>query len=136
MKLEQSLQILISKGYKATDKRKKILSYFNKEKKYISVKEIILFLKNDYPGLSYETAYKNLALFAELGILESTDLNGEKKFQLSCDSNHHHHLICINCGKSKAIEVCPMDGIPKLNPSEFDIVGHKFEVYGYCHGCR
>ncbi|MEN1969747.1 Fur family transcriptional regulator [Lentibacillus sp. N15] len=135
MMIDEAFQKLKLNGYKITRKREKILFYLDRNPKYVSGKEIIDYLKKDYPGLSYATAYQNLALFGELGIIEETELNGEKKYQLSCSTHdHHHHFICLKCGKTRVIENCPMDALPKLD--DFDIVGHKFEVYGYCRECQ
>lgn len=135
MHVDEALALLKEKGYRPTEKRKEILTYLSHQNKYISVKEVIDFLKKDNPGLSYETVYKNLALFAEFGILEETELDGEKRYQLRCDTDHHHHhLICLKCGKSRTIENCPMGELPKVDG--FDITGHKFEIYGYCRECH
>ncbi len=135
MNIDQALQILKSKGYKSTPKREEIFIFLKQQNKYTSVREVIDHLTADYPGLSYETIYRNLALFSELGILEETELNGEKRFQLSCGTDHHHHhLICTKCGKTRTIENCPMIEIPDVD--NFDITGHKFEIYGVCAACR
>lgn len=135
MTVTEAIQLLKTKGYIVTDKREEILHFFETHNRYISVKEVIDFLKKTYPGLSYETVYRNLALFSELGILEETELEGEKRFQFSCNpDHHHHHLICLNCGKSKTIDACPMTNIPAFQ--DFNIVEHKFEIYGYCAECQ
>lgn len=135
MIIDEALSKLKSKGYKTTKKREKIISYLNQNPKYVSGKEVIDYLKSDYPGLSYATVYDNLALFSELEIVEETEMNGERKYQLSCSTHfHHHHLICISCGKTRVIENCPMNHLPEMN--EFNVIDHKFEVYGYCHACQ
>ncbi|GGH76925.1 Fur family zinc uptake transcriptional regulator [Pullulanibacillus pueri] len=135
MTIDEALQQLKEKGYKITHKREEILEFLKEQNRYTSVKEVIDHLKADYPGLSFETIYRNLALFAELGILEETELEGEKRFQLSCGTDHHHHhLICLSCGKTRTIQNCPMISVPEI--ADFDITGHKFEVYGYCEACR
>lgn len=135
MIIDDALKKLKAEGYKTTGKREKMLLYLDQHPKYVSGKEMIDYLKSDYPGLSYDTVYRNLALFSELGILEETELEGERKYQLSClTDHHHHHLICLTCGKTRVIESCPMDDVPALK--DFDVTGHKFEVYGYCNECQ
>ncbi|WKB34658.1 Fur family transcriptional regulator [Terrilactibacillus sp. S3-3] len=131
----QALIELKSKGFKHTDKREDILSLFENSTGYLSAKDIQLALKDTYPGLSFDTIYRNLSLFEKLDILETTELDGEKMYQFHCTEHHHHHLICLKCGKTKTIDICPMEDLSKLDP-DFQVTGHKFEVYGYCKDCR
>ncbi|RYL90360.1 transcriptional repressor [Sporolactobacillus sp. THM7-4] len=135
MNKHEALTLLKAKGYKHTDKREDILELFEERDGYLSAREIQTLLKDDYPGLSFDTIYRNLSLFEDLMILEETELDGEKMFQFHCTEHHHHHLICLRCGKTKTIEVCPMKDLSKIDP-EFQVTGHKFEVYGYCKTCR
>ncbi|TLS36288.1 Fur family transcriptional regulator [Pseudalkalibacillus caeni] len=136
MDVVSALKKLKDNGYKHTDKREDMLTLFSEEKRYLSAKEVLENLQDEYPGLSFDTIYRNLSLFEELEILEVTELNGEKRFRFSCETNHHHHhLICLQCGKTKHIDVCPMEDIT-LKASDFNVTGHKFEVYGYCSACQ
>lgn len=136
MTVDEAIAILKKNGYKQTDKREDILRLFRNDKRYISAKEVLNTLKDQYPGLSFDTIYRNLSLFAELGILEVTELEGEKKFRFTCSVNHHHHhFICLTCGKTKQIDHCPMEIISD-ELDGFDIIGHKFEVYGTCKECQ
>lgn len=135
MDVSGALKILKQEGYKLTDKREEILVFFDKHKRYVSAKEVLEFMKTKHPGLSFDTIYRNLSLFATLHILEATELQGEKHFRLSCDHNtHHHHFICTDCGKTKTIHACPMAMLGD-SLEHFDITGHKFEVYGTCNEC-
>lgn len=101
----------------------------------MSAKEVLGVMQNDYPNLSFHTIYRNLSLFEELGILESTEFEGEKLYRFACsDEHHHHHIICTICRKTISYEGCPMNTIFNV-PDGFEITGHKFEVYGYCKYC-
>jgi Fur family transcriptional regulator, zinc uptake regulator len=136
MNVEKALEQLKDNGYKVTDKREYILALFADNKRYISAKEVMKHLKSKLPGLSYDTIYRNLSLFTDLQLLEATELDGEKKFRLSCStSKHHHHYICLSCNKTKQVTECPMTVLP-INNDEFQVVDHKFEIYGYCAECQ
>lgn len=134
--MEQILQMLKERGYKYTGKREDMVRIFHKEKRYLSAKDILKHMQDGYPSLSYDTIYRNLSLFEDLDILETTELNGERIYRLRCATDeHHHHLICLSCGKSRHIRSCPMDAMLG-EPDEFVITGHKFEIYGYCTKCK
>jgi Fur family zinc uptake transcriptional regulator len=136
MNVEEALSILKQKGYKFTGKREEMVRIFAKERRYLSAKEMLEYMQGDYPSLSFDTIYRNLNLFEELDILETTQLNGERIFRLSCETDHHHHhLICTECGKTHKIDICPMDAILG-EPKGFKITGHKFEIYGSCEECE
>lgn len=135
MNRETALRVLKDHGYKYTGKREKMASVFADEQRYMSAKEVLGLMQDDYPQISFDTVYRNLSLFEKLGILEATEFNGERLFRLSCrEDKHHHHLICTECGKTKTIEMCPMDAFFG-NPDDFEITGHKFEIYGHCKEC-
>src|SRR5690625_1430140 len=129
MNKQQALQLLVKKRYKITKRREDIIDFFAQEDKYHTAKALYQHIENIDEGISFDTVYRNLHLFHKLGILESTDLQGEKHFRMNCSDGHHHHFICSHCGKTKKIKLCPMDEVQEMLHA-YDIEGHKFEVYG------
>ncbi len=133
--VEQAIETLKEHGYKYTDKRENMLSVFAAENRYLTAKEVQLGLKERYPSISYDTIYRNIYTFVELEVLEETELNGEKMFRFGCKhTGHHHHFICTNCGKTKQIEMCPMNFFEtQLNGCQIE--SHRFEIFGKCENC-
>lgn len=135
MNLQNAMEVLRKNGYKSTGRRKDILTFFEKADGYRTAKELHQFMEDKYEGISFDTVYRNLHLYDEMKILESTELNGEKHFRMKCATHHHHHFICSRCGKTKEINICPMDEVEnKLQ--NYMIEDHKFEIYGLCPECQ
>ena len=136
MNVTRAWEILKENGYKKTDKRELILNMFAETTKYLTARDLLTVLKPQFPGMSFDTIYRNLATFVELDILEETELNGERNFRMHCESDHHHHhFICMDCGNVKGLSLCPMDLLEEKLPG-YEIEGHKFEIYGKCPDCQ
>ena len=135
-KVDKIMKLLKEKGYKYTDKRKSMVELLVTEDRYINARYVSETLNKVYPGLSFDTIYRNLSTYEELGILETTEIKGEKYFKIGClESDHHHHHICLNCGKAKIIHVNVCGNLEIEELKGYRIDGHKFEVYGLCPDC-
>ncbi|HLR65475.1 MAG TPA: Fur family transcriptional regulator [Pseudogracilibacillus sp.] len=134
MDKRKALQILADHGYKITKRREDILDFFLHEEKYYPAKSLYEHIQLKDPGISHDTVYRNLHLFHDLNILESTNLHDEKHFRIQCSDMHHHHFICEACGITKKLKICPMDEVKSML-QDYHIDDHKFEVYGKCPDC-
>jgi len=135
MNKKEAIHLLKQKGYKTTKRRVDILDFFEDEDRYRTAKDLNDFMENKYPGISFDTVYRNLHLYNDIGILETTEFNGEKQFRMKCSHDHHHHFICNKCGKTTEVDICPIDEVKDFL-ANFFIEDHKFEIYGLCPMCK
>ncbi|WP_414055046.1 Fur family transcriptional regulator [Macrococcus equi] len=135
MSIDDAIKIIKNNGHKYTDKRRDMIKMLHDSKKYLNAKQMQEALNDKYPGISFDTIYRNLNLFQSLDIIEVTELDGEKKFRLSCSTHHHHHFICESCGETRVVEFCPIDSF-KEELDDVEIHSHKIELYGLCETCK
>ncbi|GIP33185.1 Fur family transcriptional regulator [Paenibacillus sp. J2TS4] len=134
--VQSMLDAMSKKGWRITDQRRRLAELFTITDGYLSPKDVYEYMSQKYPSVSFDTIYRNLRLLSEMGILEQFYfLDSGLKFKANCSNHHHHHLICVNCEKTVTFDYCPMWNISGL-PEQFDILNHRFEIYGICSDCK
>lgn len=140
MTLEELLGMLTSQKYKHTKQRERFLQLFiQSDHSSLSARQIKESFRSQFEtNVSYDTIYKNLTLFTELGILDELMVEGERRYHIACLKNHdhHHHIICTACGKTDVIHFCPMDYMSTYIGNGYKVTNHKFEIYGMCPDCQ
>jgi Fur family ferric uptake transcriptional regulator len=132
---------LKSKEYKLTPQRMTILKVFMENAVgHVSAEELYSMVKKENPDVGLATVYRTLDLLAELGILMKMDFgDGKARFELSDrEVHHHHHLICLNCGKVQEFDIDLLEALEESINSKtgFEVVDHRLKFYGYCGDCK
>ncbi|MEY2524168.1 MAG: Fur family transcriptional regulator, ferric uptake regulator [Ilumatobacteraceae bacterium] len=105
----------------------------------------ILELLDRAPNLTQSSAYRNLAMMEEAGVVRRLVHGSEHAhFELAEDlTEHHHHLICRQCGLisditlDKRLERSLDAAFDKLATSAgFRSDHHDIDVYGTCANCE
>ena len=130
---------LTEKGYKLTKQRQAILRVFEESTKHLlTAQEVFERVVSDkVNGMNFSTIYRNLEIMTKINILNKVVIGqGLSGFELTNQNQHHHHLICKSCGKTSTINFCPFEALGPEVMEGFVPTDHKFEVYGYCKGCK
>lgn len=136
MTAEQIIQLMADRGMRITEQRRSLAALFADGDGYLTPKDVYDHMGKLYPGLSFDTVYRNLRLMHDMGVLEQFVFEDGIKFRVRCkEEHHHHHVICMQCMKTYPVVFCPMNELSGL-PPEFEVVKHKFEIYGYCKDCK
>ena len=84
------------------------------------------------------SAYRTVAIFEKLGILQRLTHGFKYKLELSDDFNrHHHHLTCTNCGKVIDVKAEAIEGFiaSVAQENNFRLISHQIEIQGKCADC-
>ncbi len=122
---------------KNTQARSAIYDFLIRSSSPVDVNQIIGFLRSKKLNTNKVTIYRNLDTLCKNGLLEKLEF-GEGKFRYEFKKNHHHHLICTNCGKIEDVSGEYLSEIERKIKSEngFLIKSHVLEFYGLCRNCR
>lgn len=136
--LDEALYLLKSHKLKVTKQRKSLLEYLytHCRHRYVEITAVDDWMRQQYPGLSHNTIYRNIKEFEEIGIVETqAQKNGQGvKYQCDFGNIHHHHFICQQCGQVQEIDFCPSKEFLKQLPG-CEIQSHRFEMLGLCAQC-
>jgi Fur family transcriptional regulator, ferric uptake regulator len=91
------------------------------------------------PGVGIASVYRALQTLTELGLVHRLDLrSGGARYEPAEPSgDHHHHLVCGDCGKVEAFSddrlENAIDGVS--HAAEFRIDQHEVVLRGRCADC-
>jgi Fur family ferric uptake transcriptional regulator len=103
-----------------------------------SAQQLHMMLRERGAKVGLTTVYRTLQMLVDAGDADATRLpGGEQLFRLCSSDDHHHHLVCRDCGKTVEIagpaverwaeEVAAVNG--------FTDVRHTIEIFGACRDC-
>lgn len=126
-------------GIKKTKQRNILLDILKEEEEPLTAEEIYAKAREKEELINLSTIYRTLNIFVSKGIAIKLNLDKENKsmFQLNV-VDHQHYIICISCNKRMGIDSCPILGYEYFieESTDFHIIGHKLELYGYCPKCK
>jgi Fe2+ or Zn2+ uptake regulation protein len=123
--------------FKKTPARVAISKYLAGCKNPVDVEQIINFLRAKDLNTNKVTVYRIMDLFYERGLVDKLDF-GEGKFRYEARKNHHHHLICTECGKIQDIKGDFVNKLEKeiYKDKYFKVQRHTLEFFGICKSCQ
>ena len=103
-----------------------------------TAEDIFNVIRDEFPNISFDTVYRTLMTFSEIGIIEIVEGQGApKRFDVN-PGDHHHHFYCIGCGRIMDFHSDEMDAvkIPAQIESRFRVLNKRMIVKGYCDQCK
>ncbi|WP_243137568.1 Fur family transcriptional regulator [Desulfofundulus thermobenzoicus] len=139
--LEDALVKLKGHGVRLTPQRQEVLRILIEEARdeiHFSAEEIWQKVRLRYDSISFDTIYRTLHLLTRCGLASELDFaDGCRRFEYA-GKGHHHHLVCLKCGRAEELPFCPEECLARVRAERpgFKVAGHAFKVYGYCHRCQ
>lgn len=119
-----------------TRSQERILDLLKSLNRAISAQDLYIELRNRGQSMGLATVYRSLESLKLEGVVQVRTLaNGESLY--SSVQSDQHHLTCLNCGASIAIDECPVHQLESQlqNSHQFKIYYHTLEFFGICDRC-
>lgn len=128
--------VLRKSGYKATPARLTVLELLQGSRHPMSAQRIIDAVGKDIDQATIYRIFKDLRA---KGIIRQVDLRHNHAHYELVNTDDHHHLICIYCGKIEDVNDCgveDMQGTILQRSKYFSVIKqHSLEFYGICKSC-
>ncbi len=124
-------------GHRFTAQRAAVYEVLHGAKSHPTADEIFTAVRGSIPDISLATVYKALEAFVSCGLARKLTIGpGPARYDSRMD--RHHHVRCLSCGRVRDVEeVRFARWFESLRgESDFEIVGYRMELVGYCPTCR
>ncbi len=124
---------------KSTKQRNLVFNILNDSKTPLTAEEIFRQALKGNGSVNLSSVYRILDLFVEKGLAVRSMLPEENRSVYEMRRlEHRHYLVCVKCKTIVSLENCPLKGYEETleKKTDFDILGHRLSVFGYCPECR
>jgi Fe2+ or Zn2+ uptake regulation protein len=127
-------------GSRYTGQRRTVVEILSRRGTPLTIAEIL----RGRPELKQSSVYRNLAAMEAAGVVSRVSTDEEYgRYELAEDiTGHHHHLICLSCGRIDEVDLPPglersldraIDAL--ADRAGFASVSHRLDLIGRCAAC-
>lgn len=128
---------LKEKGLRLTQPRRVILEYIHDNGDHLTAEEIISHVQGQFPHINKSTIYRTLELLEKNGCVFKSE-SIDRTIYHHAEEGHHHHLICIKCGKTMDCDEDIFSPVQKELEKKlgFQVNFRHLVMNGLCKECR
>lgn len=121
--------------------RAAVLAALGREEGFRTAQEIHRSIEGAGDQVGLTTVYRHLQALADAGevdVMVGAGPSGETSYR-ACDADeHHHHLVCRDCGHTVEVESPEVESWAKRTAKRHGFIepSHRLEVFGLCRSCR
>jgi Fe2+ or Zn2+ uptake regulation protein len=138
MKSDDMIAKIRALGGRQTRVRQALVERLVHEGELASAADLFAYLSKKGIPADRTTVYRELAFLKRNGLIREVTFRGRPSL-FEVENEHHHHLVCSECGIYKPIkvnlEVCRAEKVVGRK-EKFKISGHSLEFYGLCPKCK
>jgi Fur family ferric uptake transcriptional regulator len=127
-------------GLRMTAPRRAVAHLLSEREGQFTAEELLAESQRQGLGIGRATIFRSLELLGRLNLVERVDLPSGEHAYLLCQPEHHHHVICSQCGRAATFGMEDRGLSERLeqvaHATGYRIDAHRLEVYGRCPDCQ
>ena len=137
-KTHEIMDSLKNRNYRYSEVREAILHILNDGHKSLSAPDILRELRSVGLSPNKTTVYRELDTLLKENIIQELQFDEQKKRYELVSDEHHHHLICTECGQVREVVMDDLYEKEKeiAQSLGFEVIRHSLEFYGLCKKCK
>ena len=137
---QQTLAALRDDGRRNGGARRAVVELLGRQDCCLTAQQIFDELRAEGRRVGIASVYRVLELLTEKGLLQRVELGeGTARYEPAhADGEHHHHLVCADCGKVEAFADDELELALRRVESRtgYSVAGHDVVLRGACRDCR
>ena len=137
--IETTLEALRAKGHRDGSARRTVIELLGRQDCCVTAQEIFDDLRVEGTPVGIASIYRTLEQLTREGFVQRIDVGaGISRFEpLHADGEHHHHLVCDDCGKVEAFADDQLErALRKVEGrTGYSVAGHDVVLRGACRDC-
>jgi Fur family ferric uptake transcriptional regulator len=137
---DEAVRRLQTGGYRSGGARRAVVELLGRQHCCLTAQEIFDELRSEGRTVGMASVYRVLELLTEKGLVQRIELgSGTARYEpLLPSGDHHHHLVCEDCGKVEAFEDAELErALRKVEGrTGYSVAGHDVVLRGACNDCR
>ena len=132
-------QYLKEKGLLYSKQREQILAAFIKTRNHPTVDDLYNSVKKKHPKIGLATVYRTMKVICDCGLASEVDFaDGVSRFERKYRHQHHHHLVCIKCGKVIEVTSNQIESLQKKLAKQHNFASTRdtMKIFGLCSKCK
>lgn len=124
---------------RATRQRAAIVDLLDSVEGFRSAQELHDELRRRGENIGLTTVYRTLQALATADLVDTVRTDtGESMYRRCAAPDHHHHLVCRECGSAVEVSGREVEAWAAEVAAEhgFSNVSHTIELFGVCRDCR
>lgn len=136
---ERLVSAIRAQGERLTIQRQHVITALTETRSHMTVNDIYQYIEHvdGAVTIAEPTIYRILQWLKDLHLVSQTDMAESGIVYQIIGQAPHHHLICLNCGRTIDFEDSAFDGLRAhlLAEHGFQARIDHMAVYGYCSDC-